>query len=113
MNSVTLPWPPKELRPKARIHWSKKARAAKKYLADCYYLAKQDLFPVEWEGPIKLKITFSPPDARHRDMDNMAASIKSGLDGLAMALGVNDKRFSLQLEIAPINQGRVVVEILQ
>ena len=85
MNSVTLPWPPKELSPNARIHWSKKARAAKKYLADCYYLAKQDLFPVEWEGPIKLKITFSPPDARHRDLDNMVASIKSGLDGLAMA----------------------------
>jgi crossover junction endodeoxyribonuclease RusA len=42
---------------------------------------------------IRLKITFYPPDKRHRDADNMVAAIKSGLDGLADALRVNDRLF--------------------
>ncbi len=46
-----------------------------------------------WDGDIHLWIDFYPPDRRHRDDDNMIAAFKSGRDGLADALKVNDKRF--------------------
>ena len=45
------------------------------------------------EGKIDVSIRFYPPDNRHRDADNMVAMLKHGLDGIADALGVNDRRF--------------------
>ena len=98
MIELTLPWPPKDLSPNARIHWSKRAKAAKAYRAECaiqcmthrwgYELAKS-----YHEGRLHLWIDFYPPDRRHRDDDNMIAAFKSGRDGLADALGINDRRF--------------------
>ena len=40
-----------------------------------------------------LDITFIQPDKRRRDRDNLLAAMKSGLDGLAQALGVDDSEF--------------------
>ena len=90
--TVTLPWPPRELSPNARGHWGAKARAAKKYRAACWALAKEAQL-VAPEGPIHVWLDFIPPSRRHHDVDNCVASMKSGLDGLADALGVNDSRF--------------------
>lgn len=91
---VTLPWPPKELSPNARLHWSKKSKAAKAYRTACFALAREaGLKSVPFEGRIHLWIDFFPPDRRHRDDDNMIATFKAGRDGLADALGVDDKRF--------------------
>ena len=42
---------------------------------------------------IPLSIVFVAPDARHRDLDNCLAAAKPQIDGIADALGVNDKRF--------------------
>lgn len=42
---------------------------------------------------IPVSIVFVAPDRRHRDLDNCLAAAKSQLDGIADALGVNDKRF--------------------
>ena len=111
MSSVTLAWPPKDLSPNARAHWSKKARAAKAYRLDCFYLAKEANLAAPPGGPINLRIEFVPPDRRGRDLDNMLASIKSGLDGLAEALNVNDKRFSLTLSVAEGIGGMVKVTL--
>ena len=47
----------------------------------------------ETEGRLHLWIDFYPPDRRARDDDNMIASFKSGRDGIADALGIDDKRF--------------------
>jgi crossover junction endodeoxyribonuclease RusA len=38
-----------------------------------------------------------PPDRRHRDLDNLLASIKAGLDGLADVWKVDDSKWSLQI----------------
>ena len=94
MNVVFLPWPPKELSPNASIHWAKKVKFKKAYRHDCWALALEVGLKAP-QGPekIRLKITFYPPDKRHRDADNMVAAIKSGLDGLADALRVNDRLF--------------------
>jgi crossover junction endodeoxyribonuclease RusA len=97
MNEVTLPWPPKELNPNKRLHWTVKSKAAKGYRHACYILAIQAgaKAGIPWDGDIHVWIDFYPPDRRHRDDDNMIAAFKSVRDGLAEALGVNDKRFRI------------------
>ena len=111
MNSVTFPWPPRELSPNGRTHWAKKAKAAKAYRLVCFYLAKEAKVTAPKEGPINLHIEFVPPDRRQRDLDNMLASTKNLLDGLAQALGVNDKRFTLALSVDDGIGGMVKVRI--
>lgn len=91
-----LPWPPKALSPNARVHHMARSRAAKKYRMQCYLLAMAaGLRGVEWDGSIHVWITFLAPDRRRRDHDNMIASSKNLLDGLADALGVNDRLFHI------------------
>lgn len=93
---VTLPWPPKDLSPNARLHWSKRSKAAKAYRQACYVLTLQaGLRGIPWDGDIHVWIDFYPPDRRHRDDDNMIAAFKSGRDGMADAMKVNDKRFRI------------------
>ena len=108
---VLLDWPPAALSPNARGHWSKRAKAAKKYRKDCYALAKIEKLGVDWDGPVHLYVTFFPPDRRNRDDDNLVASFKSGRDGIADALGIDDKRFVLHPIVFEETRpgGRVVV----
>lgn len=96
--SLLLPWPPKELSPNARVHWSVRAKAAKKYRHDCYILAKAAKLKMP-EGHALFSMTFRPPDNRRRDDDNMVAAFKSGRDGVAQALGADDYRFSLYIDV--------------
>lgn len=91
---VTLPWPPKALSPNARAHWRAKAPVTKAYKAACFTLCKEaGLTAPDVAGRLHLWLTFYPPDRRHRDDDNMIAAFKAGRDGLALALGIDDKRF--------------------
>lgn len=115
---IELPWPPKELSPNARIHHMAKARVTKGYRETAYWLARKDgpqFLPdhmMEASRPIRLDITFSPPDRRKRDLDGMLSSIKAGLDGLADAMGVNDQRFEFTLRRAePVKGGRVIIVV--
>lgn len=92
---LTLPWPPKELSPNARQHWGALSRAKKAYRAACAWTAKeQGAKRIEAER-LHLTITFVPPDRRAHDLDNCIARMKSGLDGLADVLGVDDKHWQL------------------
>lgn len=90
---VTLPWPPRELSPNSRTHWARKSVITKSYRDACFILAKEAKLSVDWDGDIHLWIDFYPPDKRHRDDDNLVSSFKAGRDGIAAAIGVNDKRF--------------------
>lgn len=115
--AITLPWPPKELSPNARVHFHEKARHTKAYREAAYWLAHRVVFDEDitrWtdDRPVALTISFAPPDRRRRDLDGMLASIKAGLDGIADAMRVNDQRFELNLKRAePAPKGRVTVEI--
>lgn len=108
---LTLPWPPAELSPNARVHWAAKSRAAKSYRRACAMLARQAGVLSLPDGRLHVLIEFVPPDRRQRDRDNMLASIKSGLDGLAEALGVNDSRFDLTIRVADQIGGMVRVSV--
>jgi crossover junction endodeoxyribonuclease RusA len=110
--SVTLGWPPSILSPNSRAHWAKRAIAAKKYKTACWALTLEAKLAAPAEGPIDLDIEFVPPDRRHRDLDNMLSSAKALLDGVALALGVNDRRFRLRLSVADRIGGMVIVRVL-
>lgn len=49
--------------------------------------------PQDWKDSIPVSLIFVMPDKRHRDLDNCHAALKSALDGMADALGVNDRQF--------------------
>lgn len=94
MQEITLPWPPRALSPNSRTHWRKKAPIAKAYKQACWAITiKSGLTLPQTAGKLALWIDFYPPDRRHRDDDNMIASFKHGRDGVALALGIDDKRF--------------------
>lgn len=99
---IVLPWPPRELHPNARVHWSKRAKAAKsarRYAyAETIQLVRKHGDPVpdrlaQPAGRLHVWIDAYPPDRRRRDTDGVLSSLKSALDGIADALGVDDQRF--------------------
>ena len=108
---VTLPWPTKELSPNARIHWAKKAKAAKQYRCDCYLLTKAAGLKIDWDGDVHAWIDFYPPDRRNRDDDNCISSFKAGRDGMADALGIDDRRIRIHPYLREETGGKVVVKL--
>lgn len=111
--SVTLPWPDKVLSPNARSHFRVKAAAAKSYREAAHWLTRASRLRVEHPSlPCMLHLRFCPPDKRARDLDNMLASVKAGLDGVADGLGVNDSLFGLILQRGePVKGGAVIVSL--
>ena len=116
MITVRLPWPPKELSPNARVHWAQKAGKAKRYRQDACVLTLCQInrAGINWIESYALHLTFCPPDRRRRDLDNMLASIKPGIDGIADAIQVDDQHFSLTLKRGePTKGGEVIAVITQ
>lgn len=125
MTQIILPWPAKELSPNSRRHWAIKAKAAKKYKADCFKIATSAKYAKDYLGrttvivfreglkSIRLKITFHPPDKCKRDDDNIIGSFKAGRDGIASAWGVDDNIFKCTYVIGePRRGGAVIVEVV-
>jgi len=110
---ITLPWPYKELNPNARFHWSVVSKIKKRYRGECYILAKQSFVEAPKTEKIHLFVDFYKPDRRERDQDNFEASMKSGYDGLADALGVNDSRFVIHPIVRDeiLKGGKVIITI--
>jgi crossover junction endodeoxyribonuclease RusA len=109
---IYLSFPPAILSPNARPHWRRLAAAKKAYRMECFIDAKrQGIKKITPAGPITVSLVFYPPDKRQRDWDNMLAAAKSGLDGLADALGVDDRNFQLVYHVSPEPKNRVEVEI--
>lgn len=116
-SEVTLPWPPRILSPNVRAHWAAKNRAAQAYRYACWGSAKE----AKLTAPPKPKssgkrwlhvgIRFYPPDKRRRDDDNMITSLKYGLDGLALALGLDDNCFIIHPSVSESIGGMVKIKI--
>ena len=106
-SSLTLPWPPRELHPNARVHFAKRSNVARKYKSDCVLLTPKSI-----ADGTHLSITFNPPDNRRRDLDGMLSAFKWGIDAIAQVMGVDDYQFSLSLRRAgPVKGGAVIVEV--
>jgi crossover junction endodeoxyribonuclease RusA len=117
---ISLPWPDRRLSPNARLHWRAKAPVTKKARTDAMlatYAAlgcglREVRANLSGDGPISLKVTFYPPDRRHRDDDGMVGSFKAARDGIADALGVNDRRFRPHYYFAEAEKpGRIEVVV--
>jgi len=113
MTTITIPWPPKTLNPNARQHFMALARAKRSYRATCDWTTREAKAKLDGDGPWRVTLTFHPPDRRSYDHDNLVARMKSGLDGIASALGVDDKLFRLQAPVIgePVKWGNVTVTI--
>lgn len=98
-NQVLLPWPPKVLSPNARAHWRAKSKAAKDYRYRCFLEAKLAKLRAP-AGRVLLMLEFMPPNRQRRDDDNLVAAFKSGRDGLADALGIDDSRFVTLVQLS-------------
>lgn len=94
MLELELPWPSYKLGPNGNKggHWGVKTKAKNIYGEHCFWLAKQKMLP-DIEGNIPITIIFNPPTKTYPDLDNALSRMKSGLDFIAKAWGVNDKRF--------------------
>lgn len=109
--NLLLPWPPKELSPNARTHWATLAKAKKAYRQTCAWQAKaQGAQKIDAQA-LHLTLTFYPPTRRAFDLDNALARMKSGLDGLADVLGVDDSRWTLTIAKAGEIGGVVKIAI--
>ena len=99
MIMLTMPWPSSALSPNARSHWRAHAKAKASYREACAYHARQQGAKKIEADRLSVRLRFVPPDRRRRDLDNLIASMKSGLDGLADVLGVDDNRWQLAAEL--------------
>ena len=93
---VKLPFPDATMFPNRKNgrFWAATNKIKELQRNEAYWLTKKaGVFDVPMDGNIPLSLLFLTPDKRHRDTDNMLAAAKHILDGMAEALGVNDKRF--------------------
>jgi crossover junction endodeoxyribonuclease RusA len=107
---IMLPWPPAKLSPNARSHWAVKAKAARTYKMICFAMLSQ--YRSGLAGKENFTLQFCPPDSRRRDLDNMLASFKAGLDVLSKVTGVDDSKFTLAIQKGkPVKGGAVMVVV--
>ncbi len=87
--TITLPLPPKELSPNARVHWARRAKAAKGYRTLAWAEARTvaNFACLAWTPAerIAVQAIFYHRLDRRRDKDNALASLKPAFDGLADA----------------------------
>ena len=108
---IELPFPSSELSGHHNKHFWKVRPIINKHRdwAEKATLAASPVVPET--GDIRISVTFYPPDCRG-DRVNYPNRCKPYFDGIADALGVNDRRFLPSYHFAePTKPGRVVVEI--
>ena len=111
--TITLPWPPKELSPNARLHHMAHYKAKKAYREVCRWQAVQQGLKASSAEKLHVHLEFFKPSRRAIDLDNCLARMKSGLDGLADVLKVDDSKWSLSLEFAQEIGGMVRVTVTE
>lgn len=92
---IKLPYPNKDLMPNRKNgkHWGATVEVKNDAFAQAFYLTKEAVGTTKLEGKVAITLTFVQDDKRHRDLDNLLAASKSMLDGVAHALGIDDKNF--------------------
>ena len=107
---LKLPWPPTVLSPNARKDRRHTTAVRNGYKTACFYATKEAGAVITADA--HLSIQFYPPDARKRDLDNLLGSIKYGLDGVALAAGVDDYGWSFSIQRCdPVKGGAVLIHV--
>jgi crossover junction endodeoxyribonuclease RusA len=116
---MELPWPHPKTFPNAkrRLRWYQYQPHCNQARLDGYMITKGYLATrLDWrpspECPLPMRVTFYPPDRRHRDDDGMIGAFKHLRDGIADGLGVNDRLFRPEYHFAePVKGGLITVEM--
>lgn len=115
---IEISWPNPKLMPNRAIgrSWVSAYAFRQQYKEEAFALAREAMTPgcCPTDAYYLVEITFHAPDRRTRDLDGLFSALKSALDGVATALGVNDARFAKYVLARgqPVKGGRVVIELL-
>lgn len=103
---IVLPYPYPALWPNKRPHWSAKAKATRDYRA----LARMLTHGAK-PGPVHV-IICPKPFGPYPDDDNAKSAFKAARDGIADAMGINDRHLAVTFEFGNrCKDGAVIVEI--
>lgn len=110
---IELPFPPASLSGHNKGHWRSSSSIVAKHREWAKNATRAAMPAVPAEGDIRVIVTFYPPDNRG-DRINFPNRMKAYFDGIADALGVNDKRFLPAFQFAePVKNGGKVVVVVQ
>lgn len=102
---LMLPWPDKVLNPNQRRHWAVKKDAKIAARGMAYSIAYNIGIKLDPGKYYQVDLMFCPPNSQIRDMDNMVASMKSALDGMCRALGIDDRMIRPVPDWGPVVEG--------
>lgn len=111
MMAIELPFPPSSLSGHANGGWRAKASITAEYRNIAREATRRADVRVPASGDILVSVHFYPPN-NASDRVNFPNRMKPYFDGIADALGVNDKRFLPSFHFhAPAKPGAVLVEV--
>lgn len=90
--TIRLPWPHKDLHSNSRAHHMAKHRATAKARSDAHTMAK-DAGVGCWPDATIL-VEYYPP-TRRGDPQNVPTALKAYIDGIADAMGCDDRKFKV------------------
>jgi hypothetical protein len=113
---IRLPFPHPSLFPNRKNgkDYHATISAKQKQKDDGFYATKAAGSFAAPDGYIPLSLLYLTPDKRHRDCDNMLAASKALLDGVALALGIDDKRFKpilIDFALGPDKVGALIAAV--
>lgn len=110
---IRLPWPDTKLTPHAKGHWREKADATKNARALSWSVAMQrPRVPTLPDAVIHVEYW---PKAYRGDVHNMHGRVKAYIDGIADAMGCDDRRFEVHFPAVwagKSERGEVVFRVL-
>ena len=89
---ITLPFPSKDLSPNSRKHWGAKIKAKNSLKEAGVVEGYQNRRLASPDASYCVSVAFYPPNLRW-DVDGMFSALKSGIDGLAIGMKINDRQF--------------------
>lgn len=115
---IKLPLPNKELNPNRSSgnHWAATKNIRAKAKQDAYYATKEamqnsDFKPMQALKHLTVTITYTHEDNRRRDCDNLLASSKSQIDGIAQALDIDDRLFNPLIIIRKVDKANIGMSV--
>ena len=116
--TITFSWPDKKLWPNDKNGKAWMSYQAEKVRArdEGYWSTKKALGAnsIQLQSRTPTKVTFVFPDRRNRDIEGCIGAIKHHIDGIAKALGVDDRIFrpwTVDDALDAKGKGLVIVEI--
>ncbi len=111
LQEIALPWPPATLSGHNNGHWLVKSAHVSRHRRHAKLAALGAKILPPDVGDIFVTVDFYPPDNRG-DRINFPNRMKPYFDGIADALGVNDKRFLPTYNFhPPVAGGQVIVRL--